>query len=54
MSDEYSKIREIEKRLHTKLFPKRDYVITRGNGALLYDHNGNEYIDSNDSSRTGG
>ena len=42
---DYSKIIELEKRLHTKLFPKRGYVIIEGKGALLYDEKGNEYID---------
>ena len=45
MSDYYSKLIELEKFHHTKLFPKRDYVITKGKGALLYDEKGNEYID---------
>jgi len=45
MSDYYSKFIELEKRHHPKLFPKRDYVITKGKGALLYDEKGNEYID---------
>jgi len=45
MSDYYSKFIELEKQHHTKLFPKRDYVITKGKGALLYDEKGNEYID---------
>jgi acetylornithine/LysW-gamma-L-lysine aminotransferase len=45
MSDYYSKLVELEKYHHTKLFPKRDYVITKGKGALLYDEKGNEYID---------
>jgi acetylornithine/LysW-gamma-L-lysine aminotransferase len=42
---DYSKIIELEKLHHTKLFPKRDYVIVEGKGALLYDEKGNEYID---------
>ncbi len=45
MSDYYSNLIELEKIHHTKLFPKRDYVITKGIGALLYDEKGNEYID---------
>jgi len=45
MSEDYSKLIEMEKRHHTKLFPKKDFVITRGKGALLYDEKGNEYID---------
>ena len=35
----------MEKFHHTKLFPKRNYVIVEGKGALLYDEKGNEYID---------
>lgn len=42
MSD---KIIDIEKVHHTKLFPKKSFVIERGKGALLYDTNGKEYID---------
>lgn len=45
MSEYYSKLIELEKTHHTKLFPKRDFVITKGKGALLYDEKGNEYID---------
>ena len=45
MSEDYSKLIELEKYHHTKLFPKKDFVITRGKGALLYDEKGNEYID---------
>ncbi|MBN1800254.1 MAG: aspartate aminotransferase family protein [Candidatus Lokiarchaeota archaeon] len=47
MSDEkdFSKIIQSEAYHHTKLFPKRDYVIVRGEGALLYDQNENSYID---------
>ncbi len=45
MSEDYSKFIELEKFHHTKLFPKRNYVIIRGNGVLLYDEKGNEYID---------
>ncbi|MGV9174157.1 MAG: aspartate aminotransferase family protein, partial [Promethearchaeia archaeon] len=36
---------ELEKRLHSRLFPKKDFVIDRGSGAFLYDQEGNEYID---------
>ena len=42
---DYSKIIELEKLHHTKLFPKRGYVIIEGKGALLYDEKRNEYID---------
>jgi acetylornithine/LysW-gamma-L-lysine aminotransferase len=42
---DYSRIIELEKLHHTKLFPKRGYVIIEGKGALLYDEKGNEYID---------
>ena len=45
MTKDYSKFIELEKLYHTKLFPKRDYVITRGKGVILYDDKGNEYID---------
>jgi predicted acetylornithine/succinylornithine family transaminase len=45
MSEDYSKLIELEKKHHTKLFPKREFVITKGKGALLYDEKGNEYID---------
>ncbi|MFX1236727.1 MAG: acetylornithine/succinylornithine family transaminase [Promethearchaeota archaeon] len=47
MSDEkdYLKIIESEAYHHTKLFPKRNFIITRGEGALLYDQNGKIYID---------
>ncbi|TFF98032.1 MAG: aspartate aminotransferase family protein, partial [Promethearchaeota archaeon] len=45
MSDNYSKFIELEKQHHTKLYSKRDYVIIKGKGALLYDEKGNEYID---------
>ena len=36
---------ELEKKLHSKLFPKKDFVITRGEGSVLIDDKGNEYID---------
>ncbi len=45
MSDNYLKFIELEKQHHTKLYSKRDYVIIKGKGALLYDEKGNEYID---------
>ncbi|TFG26165.1 MAG: aspartate aminotransferase family protein [Promethearchaeota archaeon] len=45
MSEDYLKLIELERFHHTKLFPKKDFVITRGKGALLYDEKGNEYID---------
>ena len=45
MSEDYSKLIELEEKHHTKLFPKKDFVIVKGNGALLYDEKGNEYID---------
>jgi len=45
MSEDYSKLIELEKYHHTKLFPKKNFVITRGNGVLLYDEKDNEYID---------
>ncbi|MFO8020008.1 MAG: aspartate aminotransferase family protein [Promethearchaeia archaeon] len=36
---------ELEKKFHSKLFPKKDFVIKKGKGAILYDDEGNEYID---------
>ena len=45
MSEDYSKLIELERFHHTKLFPKKDFVITRGKGAFLYDEKNNEYID---------
>ncbi|MGQ4872459.1 MAG: aspartate aminotransferase family protein [Promethearchaeia archaeon] len=42
---EPTKIIELEKKYHTKLFPKKNFVIERGKGALLYDSEGKEYID---------
>ena len=45
MSEDYSKLIELEKKYHTKLFPKKNFVIDRGKGAILYDTKGNEYID---------
>lgn len=45
MSEYYRKLIELEKLHHTKLFPKRDFLIMRGSGALLYDEKGKEYID---------
>ncbi|MFX0072635.1 MAG: aspartate aminotransferase family protein [Candidatus Hermodarchaeota archaeon] len=45
MSDYYSNLIDIEKAHHTKLFSKREFVVSKGKGALLYDEKGNEYID---------
>ncbi|MHA1291207.1 MAG: aspartate aminotransferase family protein [Promethearchaeota archaeon] len=45
MSDNYSKFIDLEKLYHTKLFPKREFVIINGKGATLYDDKGKEYID---------
>jgi acetylornithine/LysW-gamma-L-lysine aminotransferase len=45
MSNYYSKIIELEKQHHTKLFPKRNFVIVKGKGALVYDEKGREYVD---------
>jgi acetylornithine/LysW-gamma-L-lysine aminotransferase len=36
---------EIEQEIMAQTFAKRDRVITRGKGALVWDINGNEYID---------
>jgi len=45
VSDNYSKFIDLEKLYHTKLFPKREFVIINGKGATLYDDKGKEYID---------
>lgn len=45
MSEKISKKIEKEQFYHSKLFPKKDFRITKGKGALLYDEEGNEYID---------
>ncbi len=34
-----------EQYYHTKLFQKKDFIITKGKGACLYDDKGNEFID---------
>lgn len=39
-----SKIEE-EQFYHSKLFQKKDFRVVKGKGALLYDEEGNEYID---------
>ncbi|MCJ7614170.1 aspartate aminotransferase family protein, partial [Candidatus Bathyarchaeota archaeon] len=36
---------ELEEKIMAQTFAKRDRVITRGKGALVWDINGNEYID---------
>lgn len=36
---------DTEKRIMAQTFSKRDRIITRGKGALVWDINGNEYID---------
>lgn len=36
---------DIEEKIMAKTFAKRDRVVTRGKGALVWDINGNEYID---------
>ncbi len=38
-------VRELEDRFEVEVYPRRDIVIVRGEGALLYDEDGNEYID---------
>ena len=45
MSDELKNKIEREQFHHTKLFPKKDFIIEKGNGALLMDTAGKEYID---------
>jgi len=40
-----SDFRALEQRYSFEVYPKRDIVITRGEGALLWDDRGNEYID---------
>jgi len=42
---DYSKIIELERLYHSRLFPKKDFVTIKGSGALIYDEKGNEYID---------
>ncbi len=36
---------DTERRLALEVYPKRDICIVRGEGALLWDDQGNEYID---------
>jgi acetylornithine/LysW-gamma-L-lysine aminotransferase len=43
------KIIDVEERLMANVFSKRYRVITRGRGALVWDINGNEYIDCTSS-----
>ncbi|MBD3254842.1 MAG: acetylornithine/succinylornithine family transaminase [Candidatus Lokiarchaeota archaeon] len=45
MSEKKSDLIELEQYHHSKLFVKKDFVITKGKGALLYDNTGKEYID---------
>lgn len=45
MPEDWEKLIELEASLHTKLFPKKDFLILKGKGALLYDAAGKEYID---------
>ncbi len=45
MSEKKLNLIDEEQFYHSKLFPKKDFRITRGKGALLYDEEGNEYID---------
>ncbi|MBD3194182.1 MAG: acetylornithine/succinylornithine family transaminase [Candidatus Lokiarchaeota archaeon] len=45
MTKNYQKIIEEENFYNSKLFPKKDILFSRGKGALLYDVNGNEYLD---------
>ena len=45
MIEQASKVREIEARYEVAVYPQRDVVIVRGQGALLWDEQGREYID---------
>ncbi len=45
MSKKFPDLISAEQYFHSKLFQKKDVRIVRGKGALLYDENGNEYID---------
>jgi acetylornithine/LysW-gamma-L-lysine aminotransferase len=45
MSEKNLNLIDEEQFYHSKLFPKKDFRITKGKGALLYDEEGNEYID---------
>lgn len=45
MSKKNLNVIDEEQFYHSKLFPKKDFRITKGKGALLYDEEGNEYID---------
>ena len=38
-------IQEVESQYETPLYPKRDVVVSHGNGTRLYDINGKEYLD---------
>ena len=38
-------IRELEQTYELPVYPRRDIVLVRGNGARLFDENGREYID---------
>lgn len=45
MSEKNLNLINEEQFYHSKLFPKKDFRIKKGKGALLYDEEGNEYID---------
>jgi acetylornithine/LysW-gamma-L-lysine aminotransferase len=45
MSDKFHDLISAEQFFHSKLFQKKDVRIVRGKGALLYDEEGNEYVD---------
>jgi acetylornithine/LysW-gamma-L-lysine aminotransferase len=45
MIEQASGVREIETRYEVGVYPKRDVVIVRGQGALLWDEVGREFID---------
>ena len=40
-----SDYRTLEQEYGLSLYPKRDVVLVRGQGAILFDENNNEYID---------
>ncbi|MGM0470107.1 MAG: aspartate aminotransferase family protein [Promethearchaeati archaeon] len=45
MQKDFTNNIEAERFFHSKLFPKKDIVIKKGKGAILFDEEDNEYID---------
>jgi len=45
MQKDFTNKIEAEQFFHSKLFPKKDIVIKKGKGAILFDEEDNEYID---------